>query len=410
MEMAGIVKLPSFDRRVWVLFVGMALNQFGMSIVMPFISIYLYVYQGESAALVGFAMFFSAFVGALFQLIGGEACDRLGRRTVFIVGLVTLIGSFLLLGWAVSVRAPYWYYLVLLSLTRVATGLFRPIPNVIAADIVPPEKRTEAFAILRIAHNLGFATGPIVGGLMALVSYSSMFYLTAVTSTLYLGLVLAFINDTRACRPAVSRKREGLGTILTDRTFVIFSLLSFLVFVVYSQMYTPLSMYAKGFAGLSEPEIGVLLAINGIMVVTLQYFVTLVADRYRMTLAMGVGVLLYAAGFALVSVSHGFAMLAVCLFLITMGELWFMPAQITLATNLSTGDKRGRYLGFSGLCTNLGSAVGPLVGGVLLSAFAGSAGVVWLIVAAAGLGCAAGFLWLRMLVPPEKNTASLVDG
>lgn len=403
------MKLPEFDRRVWVLFVGMALNQFGMSIVMPFISIYLFVYQGESPALVGFAMFFSTFVGALFQLVGGEACDRLGRRTVFISGLILLIGSFLLLGWAVSVRAPYVYYLVLLSLTRVATGLFRPVPNVIAADIVPPEKRAEAFSILRIAHNLGFATGPIVGGLMAIVSYSSMFYLTAVTSTLYLALVLAFIGDTRACSTAVSRPRGGLGTILADRTFLVFAFLSFLVFVVYSQMYTPLSMYSKGFAGLSEPEIGVLLAINGIMVVALQYFVTLVADRYRMTTAMGVGVLLYAAGFALVSVSHGFALLALCIFFITLGELWFIPSQITLTTNLSSGDKRGRYLGFSGLMTNLGSAVGPLAGGLLLSLFSDRPWAVWLIVAAAGIGCALGVLYLKKMIPPEKDTASIAD-
>lgn len=403
------MKLPQFDRRVWVLFAGMALNQFGMSIVMPFIAIYLFVYQGESAALVGFAMFFSAFVGALFQFIGGEACDRLGRRTVLIVGLILLIGSFLLLGWAVSIKAPYIYYLVLLSLTRVATGLFRPIPNVIAADIVPAEKRTEAFALLRVAHNIGFATGPIIGGLMAVVSYSSMFYLTAVTSTLYLVLVVAFINDTRGCRPAKAKARDGIGTILADRTFMVFALLSFLVFVVYSQMYTPLSMYSKGYAGLSEPEIGMLLAINGIMVVTLQYFVTKVADRFRMTFAMAVGVLFYVAGFALVSFSQGFAMLAVCLFLITMGELWFIPAQITMATNLSTSDTRGRYLGFSGLTTNMGSAVGPLIGGLLLSVFAGSPWVTWLVVAAAGLLCAAGFLYLKKIVPPEKNTVALPE-
>jgi hypothetical protein len=37
-----------------------------MSIVMPFISIYLFVHEGVPATLVGFAMFFSTFVGALF--------------------------------------------------------------------------------------------------------------------------------------------------------------------------------------------------------------------------------------------------------------------------------------------------------------------------------------------------------
>ena len=385
----------------------MALNQFGMSIVMPFISIYLFVYQGVPATLVGFAMFFSSFVGAIFQLIGGEACDRLGRRWVFVGGLLLLIVSFLLLGWSVSVRAPYPDYLVFLSLTRVAVGLFRPIPNVIAADIVPPEKRMEAFGVLRIATNVGFAVGPVVGGLMALLSYASMFYLTAATSTGYLLLVLIFIGDTRACTRDEGR-RPGLGTILADRPFMVFSVLTFAVAIVYSQMYSPLSMYA-GLKGLTEPEVGMLFAINGLMVVLIQYFVTLVTDRYRMTLSMGFGTLLYALGFGLVAFSDSFVALALCIFIITMGELCYQPPLITLTANLSTGDRRGRYLGFSGLMYTLGFAVGPLIGGYLLDRFQAVPWAAWLIIAAGGLACVAGFVYLRGLVPPEKNTAMLVE-
>jgi len=97
------IRLPAFDKRVWILFAGMALNQFGMSIVMPFISIYLFVHEGVPATLVGFAMFFSTFAGAVSQMIGGEACDNRGRYLGF-SGLMNtpgfaqgpLIGGFLL--------------------------------------------------------------------------------------------------------------------------------------------------------------------------------------------------------------------------------------------------------------------------------------------------------------------------
>jgi MFS family permease len=160
----------------------MALNQFGMSIVMPFVSIYLFVYQGCQLRC-GVAMFFSTFVGALFQFIGGEACDRFGRRSVFVAGLVLLIVSFLLLGWAVSIKAPYLYYLAFLTLTRIAVGLFKPLPNIIAADIVPPGQRMEASASCGL-HECRLRDRPVVSGLMALLSCSSMFYLTAVTHLL----------------------------------------------------------------------------------------------------------------------------------------------------------------------------------------------------------------------------------
>lgn len=405
--MTGI-RLPAFDRRVWVLFAGMALNQFGMSIVMPFVSIYLYVYEGVPATLVGFAMFFSTFVGALFQLIGGEACDRFGRRAVLVGGLLLLIASFLMLGYSVSIHAPYIYYLVFLTLTRIAVGLFKPIPNVIATDIVPPEQRMEAFGVLRIATNVGFATGPVVGGLMALLSYSSMFYLTAATSTCYLLLVLRYIGDTRTCLPERGRPR-GMRTILADRPFMAFAALTFAVAMVYSQMYSPMSMYA-GLRGLSEPEVGMLFAINGLMVVLAQYFVTMATDRYRMTLSMGFGTLLYAVGFTLASVSDSFPMLALCIAIITMGELCYQPSLITLTANMSGRESRGRYQGFSGLMNTLGFAIGPLIGGFLLDRFCDSPGVVWIIIGLAGLLCAMGFIFLKKMVPPEKNTAMLING
>jgi MFS family permease len=399
------IKLPSYDRRLWILFFGMALNQFGMSIVMPFISIYLYYYQGVSAGLVGFAMFASSFVGAIFQFIGGEMCDRLGRRSTFMLGLVILIASFLLLGWAVNVRAPYGLYLLFLSLTRVATGLFRPIPNIIATDIVPVNKRLEAFSLLRIGQNAGFALGPIVGGFMALLSYTSMFYLTALTSSIYLILVALFINDTRTCMPSTRFTLKDVGGLAADRPFMAFSLLVFLVTVVYSQMYSPLSVYAKGFVGLSEPEVGILFAINGTMVVVAQYLVTRLTDTLRLTTSMGLGVALYALGFGLVSISHGFPMLGLCVFIITLGELTYMPPSTTLTANLSSGENRGRYQGFSGLTSTLGFAVGPLIGGMLLDRLPSFE--MWLIVGLSGIACALGLIYLKRLIPEEKNGAKL---
>ncbi|BAI62627.1 MFS transporter [Methanocella paludicola SANAE] len=401
MSMIQNLKLPAYDRRLWILFFGMALNQFGMSIVMPFISIYLYYYQGVSAGLVGFAMFASSFVGAIFQFVGGEMCDRMGRRFTFILGLSILITSFLLLGWAVGAKAHYGLYLLILCMTRVATGLFRPIPNIIATDLVPPQKRLEAFSLLRIGQNAGFALGPMVGGVMAMLSYSSMFYFTAVTSTIYLLLVIFFISDTRTCIPARRFTLKDLRRIPDDRPFMVFSILVFLVSVVYSQMYSPLSVYSKGFVGIPEVEIGMLFAINGIMVVVAQYFVTRLTDRYRLTLSMALGVTLYALGFGLVAFSHNFLMLALCIFIVTLGELTYMPPQTTLTANLSTEENRGRYQGFSGLTSTLGFAVGPLLGGVLLDHLPGM--YVWLIVGTAGLGCALSFIYLRKLVPHNKN-------
>ncbi len=166
-------------------------------------------------------------------------------------------------------------------------------------------------------------------------------------------------------------------------------------------------MRASG--GLTEPEVGMLFAINGLMVVLAQYFVTRVTDRYRMTLSMGFGALLYALGFSLAAVSGNFIMLAICIFIITLGELCYQPPLITLTANMSVQGSQGRYQGFSGLMNTLGFAIGPLIGGLLLDYFQGSPWIVWVVVGLTGIVCAAGFIYLRKIVPPEKNTAIVLE-
>jgi hypothetical protein len=42
-------RLPSFDPMVWILFLGVTLNGFSSSIVLPFVSVYLYAYGGITA-------------------------------------------------------------------------------------------------------------------------------------------------------------------------------------------------------------------------------------------------------------------------------------------------------------------------------------------------------------------------
>lgn len=118
---------------------------------------------------------------------------------------------------------------------------------------------------------------------------------------------------------------------------------SLLVFLVTAQMYPHLSVYAKGFVELSELEAGMLFAINGTMVVVAQYIVTRLTDRLRLTTSMGLGVALYALGFGLVVFSHSFLMLGLCVFIITLGELTYMPPSSTLTVNLSSGVVSGLF-------------------------------------------------------------------
>jgi len=54
--------------------------------------------------------------------------------------------------------------------------LYRVGADAMLADIIPTEKRTDAYSLLRMSNNAGVAIGPAIGGLVASTSYSLAFF------------------------------------------------------------------------------------------------------------------------------------------------------------------------------------------------------------------------------------------
>ena len=171
-----------YDPQVWVLLGGSLISSFGISIAYPFISLYLFKYRGVSMGDVGLALLVAAVVGLLSQYLSGGLCDRIGRKAVMGVGLALNTVAFALLAVAITLIFSYAAFVLLLCFREVSGGLYRNIPNVMIADLVGPGDRTRAFSMLRIGVNIGFALGPVLGGLMAMYSYTAMFAAAAVAS------------------------------------------------------------------------------------------------------------------------------------------------------------------------------------------------------------------------------------
>jgi len=189
-----------YDRQVWILVAGSLLNTFGTSIAYPFVSLYLYKYQGVSMTNVGLALLAAAAAGGLVSVGAGELCDRFGRKIMMNIGLFFQMVSFALMGYAIMAGWGFSGFTLLMVLKEISGGLYRNVPQVMVADTVAPGDRSGAFSLLRIGGNLGFALGPIFGGTLASYSYAAMFIITALTSGAYMLISLYLLHDTRPTR------------------------------------------------------------------------------------------------------------------------------------------------------------------------------------------------------------------
>ena len=424
------IRLPSlrshegFDRRVWTLFYGRIISSLGFSVVMPFLSIYLHVEMGISMTAVGVVLLISAVVGALGQIVGGELADIIGRRKIMIIAMAARCMMFLGLAYVISGGADILVITIMVSLSSLAGSFFEPATNALIADVVEPKKRLEAYGLLRIGGNVGWTLGPLLGGLLSMISYPFLFIISAAATGTVSVIVFLFVAESIS---AGSKRQKlslrDLGRLKDDHRFLAFCMISVPLFMMFGQMASSYAVFSTDVIGISNAELGYLYALNGLMVVFMQFPISRSINHYRMTRVMAAGSLLYAMGYGLVGLtpglgealpswfySPGFLYLAVCMFVVTLGEMVVSPSSMTLVAKMSPERERGRYQGMYGLVSNFGFSAGPFFGGLLYDRFTGDPVLMWLGIGSFGLIAALGFLGLGRTLPQKTDRIDENDG
>jgi len=416
------------DRRLLHLFLGRVFSSTGFSITLPFLSLYLHDTRGIPMTAIGGMFFISALAGASAQLFGGEWADRYGRKSILIIAQAGRGVIFAAMGAAALFHAPFGVFVALSCVSAFFGRLYEPPSGAMIADISTGDRRKEAFGILRIGGNIGFAVGPAIGGFLAALSYATLFFFSAVILSLS-AVLLAFrireslptdrrrgheagIGDDlppRGVRGAIrSRMRHGLdlGSILAtlrDHRFLRHSLACLLFFTVMGQLMATFSVFAVDWAGLSKLQLGWIYSLNGTMVTLLQYPVVRLLSPYRMTTSLVAGSVILSGGYVMMGFVDGMGPLALAMAVVTIGEIIATPAAMNLSASFATEETRGRYLGVYGLFTSFGWSLGPLIGGLLLDNAHGAAWIPWSVIGVLGTIAALGFLDLRRRLTPAMD-------
>lgn len=381
-----------FDARIWVITAIGFLNVAGFSLSLPFLALYLYQERGVPMTLVGLIILSSGLSSAVTQIFGGAISDRIGRRPLLLGASATGVFLFAAMAALIAVAAPVWAIFIVHAVGQSAMMLSRPATQAMVTDVSPKNQLTEAYGILRVGMNLGWAVGPAVGGhLLVFLPYPWLFGVTAMTSVIACGLIFFLVKESFG-GAAERVNMRNVFSAAKDWHFLKFTMLSLLVFLVMGQMISTLSVFTVDRMGFTTAQYGMLLTTNGLIVVVCQYPVAVIIGRIDKYKALALGSLLYALGYLLMGWAAGFALAITAMVIITMGEIIFSPVSLSVVGALSPHDRRGRYMAFFGLSEGLGFSTASLIGGVLLDVFPTGPLFIWGTIAFLALVAAVGFL------------------
>jgi MFS family permease len=369
-------ELRGFPRQFWVLTLGTFVYVGAAALAFPFEGIYMHTYLGASMSMVGVVFGLVPVAVMPVQFLGGQVTDRLGRRVVIMLSVSMGVVWFVGFAYVTAV----WQVAILVAVeSAFGWPLFQTAANAMIADLLPPDQRSEAFSVNRVAMNLGVVVGPAAAGL-ALgwgVSFRQLFLAAGGGCALMVVMMLVWIRESRPASAASphlhkdSAGRSGYRIVFHDKGFLVFCLVAVLPLFCIGNFGSIYSVYITDYLGVPYGQWGALLALNALVVAVVQYPLVRATRRRNRMVLLAVSSALLAAGIGGSAFAAGLWSLVALIVVMSVGETLLSPVASAEVSDMAPEAIRGRYMGVWTIVWNGGAALGPAFGGWAMDAFGG---------------------------------------
>ena len=342
-------------RPVWWLAVVMFVNRSG-TMVIPFLTVYL-TYKGFSLQQAGYVMGAFGLGSVVGGYLGGRLTDRLGSFYVQFGSLFLNGALFIVLGQMQTL----WQYAVCIFLLSSLGEAFRPANATAIAAYSNEQNRIRCYALNRLAINLGWSIGPAVGGVLASINYSYLFWADGLTCMAASFLLFAGLSPSTATKESkVEPQSTATHSAYRDKPFLLGMFYLFLVALTFFQLFSVIPAYYKTEVQLNEATIGWILAMNGLLIAAIEMVLVYKLENRRDSLLYIVcGTLLIGLSFLLLCAGRTLAIAVVSMIVVTFGEMFLFPFLNNFWVRRSTAGNRGQYAALYTMSFGLATVLAP---------------------------------------------------
>jgi MFS family permease len=321
---------------------------------------------GASPATVGLVVAASTLTGVVLKFPAGALSDVLGRRAVLLAGVI------------VFAALPFGYLAVggvaALVLIRVihgsATALFGPVVSATLSDVAPADQRGRWLGVYSTLQGLGQALGPVVAGALIVGhDFSRVFVVSGVLGALALAIVSRW---PKAAAPAPmagvwQRLREGAAAVAADRLVLVTSLAQAGQFFINGTLNAFFPLYGRDVLGLTPLQIGWVFGAQTAATLIARPLFGFLSDRLGRRPLIVAGLATSAGCMLVIAWMDAFGGVLLTTMVYGVGVALTTSATSAYITDLTRRARYGAAHGLFGTIYDIGDALGPICGGLVVA-------------------------------------------
>ena len=342
------------------------------TMLIPFLPIYMQSELGATADNVSlwsgvtYAITFA--ISAFVSPIWGKLSDKMGKKPMIIRASFLLAITYFLGG---IVRTPFELFLVR-AFQGIASGLW-PACLVMMSACVPKNKIGISMGLMQSANICGGIIGPLLGGILATAfGMRNSFYVGAVALSLITVTTILFIKEPPVAPEKEINKAQNTSylTFIKDKNILILLLCVCMTNLVILQIQPIVSLYVQQLSHNSDKAVlltGFIMSLGGIAGALASPLWGKTGQRvgfYKtITLAfISAGLLMSLQG-----VPNSLVLFGLMQFLCGLGFSGIFPSANSILVLLTPPSSRGMGFGSLFSAQMIGGALGPVIGGVIVS-------------------------------------------
>lgn len=373
-----------------VLFGIVFINLVGFGLMVPLLP---YFAQSLKAEAWQVTLVFSAYsLGQFFaEPFWGRLSDRIGRKPVLLITLVSNAAGYLALAFVPNV----WAAIFVRLFTGLGAGNISTIQGYVA-DVTPPEKRAGRMGLIGAAFGMGFILGPGLGGVLARPDLGALGYRLPIFTAAGLAAVaaLAVLVLLRESRQRAARDAprttflSGIGAAVRNPVVSRVLLVTLIYMAGFSGMEASFGLWTRARYGWGPFEAGMAFMVIGVVAAVNQGLVSgMLARRFGEARVLACGVLLFGTSLLVQvlippaampafdldlgplgawTVARGWGVVIIMAFG-AFGMSLAMPNISALISRSVEPDRQGAMLGLNMASGSLARICGPIIAGALFS-------------------------------------------